>query len=196
VAGHLMSPEMFTGWGIRTLATNMGAYNPASYHNGSVWPHDNALAAAGLMRYGFVNEAQKLAYALLEAADHFDGRLPELFCGLDRARYPVPVPYPASCSPQAWASAAPVQLIRTLLRFDPGLPWDEIWLAPTLPAQDTHFHLENVPFSGEGRLSIHVDGGSVTVQGLPKEIELRHEARPPLLELLKLSRRPPGMVAD
>ncbi|QCO99552.1 amylo-alpha-1,6-glucosidase [Arthrobacter sp. 24S4-2] len=196
VAGHLMSPEMFTGWGIRTLATNMGAYNPASYHNGSVWPHDNALAAAGLMRYGFVNEAQKLSYALLEAADHFNGRLPELFCGLDRARYPVPVPYPASCSPQAWASAAPVQLIRTLLRFDPGLPWDEIWLAPTLPAQNTRFHLENVPFSGEGRLSIHVDGGSVTVQGLPKEIELRHEARPPLLELLKLSRRPPGIVAD
>ncbi|WP_427170038.1 glycogen debranching N-terminal domain-containing protein [Arthrobacter sp. 92] len=187
VAEHLMSPQMFTGWGIRTLASNMGAYNPASYHNGSVWPHDNAIAAAGLMRYGFVDEAQKIAYALLEAADHFSGRLPELFCGLDRAQYPVPVPYPASCSPQAWSSAAPVQLIRTLLRFDPGLPWDELWLAPTLPAQDTHFHLENVPFSGEGRLSIHIDGGSVTVEGLPEDIELRLEARPPLLELLKLS---------
>ena len=188
VAEHLLSPEMFTGWGIRTLASTMGAYNPASYHNGSVWPHDNAIAAAGLMRYGFVKEAQRIAYALLEAADHFGGRLPELFCGLDRARYAVPVPYPASCSPQAWAAAAPVQLIRTLLRFDPGLPWDEVWLAPTLPTQNTHFHLDNVPFSRQGRLSIHIADGSVTVQGLPQNIDLRLEARPPLLELLKLSR--------
>jgi glycogen debranching enzyme len=196
VAGHLMSPEMFTGWGVRTLASTMGAYNPASYHNGSVWPHDNALAAAGLMRYGFVNEAQKIAYGLLEAAGHFDGRLPELFCGLDRGRYPAPVPYPASCSPQAWASAAPVQLIRSLLRFDPGLPWDELWLAPTLPTDNSRFHLENVPFSGDGRLSIHIDGGSVTVQGLPQGIVLRSEARPTLLELTKMSSRPknPGQA--
>jgi glycogen debranching enzyme len=190
VAGHLMSPEMFTGWGVRTLASTMGAYNPASYHNGSVWPHDNALAAAGLMRYGFVNEAQKIAYGLLEAAGHFDGRLPELFCGLDRGRYPAPVPYPASCSPQAWASAAPVQLIRSLLRFDPGLPWDELWLAPTLPTDNSRFHLENVPFSGDGRLSIHIDGGSVTVKGLPQGIVLRSEARPTLLELTKMRPRP------
>ncbi|ABK03321.1 Amylo-alpha-1,6-glucosidase [Arthrobacter sp. FB24] len=190
VAEHLMSPEMFTGWGIRTLASNMGAYNPASYHNGSVWPHDNAIAAAGLMRYGFVTEAQKIAYALLEAADHFNGRLPELFCGLDRGRYPAPVPYPASCSPQAWASAAPVQLIRTLLRFDPGLPWDDLWLAPTLPARDTYFHLDNVPFAGEGRISIHIDAGTVSVHGLPDDIRLRLEARPTLHELLKL--RTPG----
>lgn len=190
VAEHLISPEMFTGWGIRTLASTMGAYNPASYHNGSVWPHDNAIAAAGLMRYGFVKNAQQIAYALLEAAEHFNGRLPELFCGLDRARYPEPVPYPASCSPQAWAAAAPVQLIRTLLRFDPGLPWDEVWLAPTLPTQDTHFHLENVPFSGKHRLSIHIDEGSVSVQGLPNDIELRLEPRPPLHELFKLSRPP------
>ncbi|MDE8670661.1 glycogen debranching N-terminal domain-containing protein [Pseudarthrobacter sp. H3Y2-7] len=186
VAGHLVSPEMFTGWGIRTLASTMGAYNPASYHNGSVWPHDNAIAAAGLMRHGFVDEARKVAYALLEAADRFNGRLPELFCGLDRARYPEPVPYPASCSPQAWASAAPVQLIRTLLRFDPGLPWDEVWLAPTLPPRNTHFHFDNVPFSGDGRLSIHIDDESVDVSGLPQSIKLRREPRPPLSELFNL----------
>lgn len=187
VAEHLLSPEMFTGWGIRTLAANMGAYNPASYHNGSVWPHDNAIAAAGLMRHGFVDEARKVAYALLEAADRFNGRLPELFCGLDRSKYPEPVPYPASCSPQAWASAAPVQLIRTLLRFDPGLPWDEVWLAPTMPAENTHFHFDNVPFSGEGRISIHIDDGSVDVHGLPEAIRLRREPRPPLSELLNLA---------
>jgi glycogen debranching enzyme len=179
---------MFTGWGIRTLAASMGAYNPASYPNGSVWPHDNAVAAAGLMRYGFVDEARNVAYSLLEAADHFNGRLPELFCGLDRSRYPEPVPYPASCSPQAWASAAPVQLIRTLLRFDPGLPWKELWLAPTLPPQSTHFHFDNVPFAGEGRLSVHIDGRSVSVHGLPEDIRLRHEPRPPLNELLNLTR--------
>ena len=133
VAEHLMSPEMFTGWGIRTLASSMGAYNPLSYHNGSVWPHDSALAAHGLMRYGFIDEAQRIAYGLFEAADHFGGRLPELFCGLDRARYPKPVPYPAACSPQAWAAAAPIHLIRMLMRFDPAVPWNELWLAPELP---------------------------------------------------------------
>jgi glycogen debranching enzyme len=187
VVEKLMSAEMFTGWGIRTLASNMGAYNPASYHNGSVWPHDNAIAAAGLMRHGFVKEARKVAYSLLEAADRFGGRLPELFCGLDRAAYPEPVPYPASCSPQAWASAAPVQLIRTLLRFDPGLPWDEVWLAPTLPPHNTYFHFDNVPFSGDdNRLSIHIEGESVDVRGLPENIRLRREPRPPLNELVKM----------
>jgi hypothetical protein len=139
------------------------------------------------MRHGFVKEARKVAYSLLEAADRFGGRLPELFCGLDRAAYPDPVPYPASCSPQAWASAAPVQLIRTLLRFDPGLPWDEIWLAPTLPPHNTYFHFDNVPFSGDdNRLSIHIDGETVNVRGLPENIRLRREPRPPLNELVKM----------
>jgi glycogen debranching enzyme len=79
VAEKLMSAQMFSGWGVRTLATDMGAYNPASYHSGSVWPHDNAIIAAGLVRYGFVEEAQRIATALLEAAQYSDGRLPELF---------------------------------------------------------------------------------------------------------------------
>jgi glycogen debranching enzyme len=133
VVEALMAPEMYTGWGIRTLASSMGAYNPVSYHNGSVWPHDTTLAAAGMMRCGFVEEAQSVAHSLLEAA----GRLPELFCGLDRGSYAVPVPYPASCSPQAWASAAPVHLIRLLLRFDPILIWNELWLAPPFPRERT-----------------------------------------------------------
>lgn len=189
VVDHLMSPQMFTGWGIRTLSSEMGAYNPASYHNGSVWPHDSTIVAAGLMRYGFVEEAQKLAYGLLEAADHFGGRLPELFCGLDRERYPVPVPYPASCSPQAWASAAPVHLIRLLLRFDPILIWNELWLAPALPP-GTHFHLDNVPFAGHARLSIDVNmnTGTLEVEGLPDHVKLHLGARPPLSDLFNLTR--------
>ena len=76
VADRLLSPEMFSGWGVRTLATTMGAYNPMSYHNGSVWPHDNGIIAAGLTRYGFVEHAQRVACAVLDAAAEFDGRLP------------------------------------------------------------------------------------------------------------------------
>jgi glycogen debranching enzyme len=102
--------------GVRTLATDMGAYNPVSYHNGSVWPHDNALIVAGLMRYGFVKEAQQLSSALIEAAEYSDNRLPELFCGFSRSDYPQPLPYPTACSPPAWAAATPVMLIRSLLR--------------------------------------------------------------------------------
>ncbi len=110
---------------------NYGCYNPASYHNGgAVWPHDNAIIAAGLMRYGFVHEAQRVAQAIIEAAEYTDHRLPELFCGFERSRFPKPVPYPTSCSPQAWAAAAPVQLMRTLLRYDPDVSRNEIWLDP------------------------------------------------------------------
>src|SRR4051794_39620532 len=122
VAERLLSPEMFTGWGVRTLASSMAAYNPMSYHNGSVWPHDNALLAAGLMRYGFVEHAQRIARGLVDAAAFFGGRLPELFCGFDRDEFPAPVPYPTSCSPQAWAAASPLLLLRSLLRFDPAVP--------------------------------------------------------------------------
>ena len=133
VAGHLLSPELFSGWGIRTLATTMSRFNPMSYHNGSVWPHDNALCAAGLMRYGFVDHAQRVITGLLDAADHFGHRLPELFSGFDRGDFPFPVPYPTSCSPQAWAAAAPLLFLRTLLRLDPDVPQRQIVCAPSVP---------------------------------------------------------------
>ena len=148
VAERLLSPEMFTGWGVRTLATDMGAYNPLSYHNGSVWPHDNALIAAGLMRYGFVEEAQRVADGLLDAADAFGGRLPELFCGFDRSESAEPVPYPTSCSPQAWAAATPMQLLRTLLRFDPWVPHGRAWLDPALPSGFPDFTIDRLPLAG------------------------------------------------
>lgn len=145
------------------------------------------------MRYGFVEEAQRIAYGLFEAADCFSGRLPELFCGLDRASYRQPVPYPASCSPQAWASAAPIHLIRTLMRFDPALPWKELWLAPELPAGFGQFRVDNVPFAGNSRLRIDIEKDSVTVAGLPDDVRLRLEARPALSDLLNLTRmRPAG----
>jgi glycogen debranching enzyme len=134
VADRLMSPEMFSGWGVRTLATDMGAYNPVSYHNGSVWPHDNALIVAGLMRYGFVKEAQQVSVALMEAAEYTDYRLPELFCGFSRSAYPEPLPYPTACAPQAWAAATPIMLIRSLLRYDAHFSRGGLWIDPVLPA--------------------------------------------------------------
>jgi len=133
VVRHLMSDDMFSGWGIRTLAQSMAAYNPMSYHNGSVWPHDNAICAAGLMRYGYVEHAQRVAESILDAAEHFAYRLPELFCGFSRQEFGTPVPYPTSCSPQAWAAAAPLLLVHTLLRFVPDMPTGQLWCAPVVP---------------------------------------------------------------
>jgi glycogen debranching enzyme len=178
LAERLLSPEMFTGWGVRTLGATMGAYDPVSYHNGSVWPHDNALIVAGLMRYGFVAQAQRIAEALLTAAESFGGRLPELFCGFDRAEYPEPVPYPTSCSPQAWASAAPVQLIRTLLRFDPWLPGGTVWVAPVLPADFAPLRIEGLAL-GNARISLTVsDDQGPSLDGVPAGVEVLCRPRP------------------
>ncbi len=179
VAERLMSPEMFTGWGIRTLGSDMGAYNPVSYHNGSVWPHDTALAATGLMRYGFVEEASKVAGGLFDAAEHFGGQLPELFCGFDRGDFTNPVPYPTACSPQAWAAAAPVQLARILLRFDPDFTRSVLHLAPILPASLGTFEADNV-LLGRSRIRVEANGSSGSVAGLPAGLELRSDPRPPL----------------
>jgi glycogen debranching enzyme len=186
VADRLMSREMFSGWGIRTLASSMGAYNPMSYHNGSIWPHDNAMIATGLMRYGFVSKAQRVAMSLLDAASAFDGRLPELFCGFGRDEYPQPVPYPTSCSPQAWAAASPIQLLRMLLRFDPWIPDRKAWLAPVLPPGFGDLRIERFTFAGE-HVSLHASSGQVKVRNWPEDIELIQEARPPLAEMVEPS---------
>ncbi|MGZ4596366.1 MAG: amylo-alpha-1,6-glucosidase [Actinomycetes bacterium] len=177
VADHLLSPEMFTGWGVRTLASSMAAYNPMSYHNGSVWPHDNAIVAAGLMRYGFVEHAQRVAAGVIEAATSFGGRLPELFCGFDRSEFAAPIPYPTSCSPQAWAAASPLLLLRTLLRFDPSVPQGRLWLAPELPAALGDLRIERVPLAG-ARLAVDVTDGRVETSGLPAGVRVVREGRP------------------
>jgi glycogen debranching enzyme len=119
VADRLMSPEMWSGWGIRTLASDEPAYDPMSYHCGTVWPHDGALCAAGLRAYGFDVHALDIATGLLAASDAWNGRLPELFCGLDEADVGTPVPFPTSCSPQAWSAATPLLLLRTMLGLEP-----------------------------------------------------------------------------
>ena len=158
---------MFSGWGVRTLATSMAAYNPLSYHNGSVWPHDNALIVAGLIRYGCIEAAQLITRAVLEAASAFDGRLPELMCGFDRAEYPRPVPYPTSCSPQAWASASPVQLLRSLLRFDPWVPQGKLWIDPVLPLDLAGLEVRGVRLGGK-RFSVAARNGELELLEVPE----------------------------
>jgi glycogen debranching enzyme len=187
LAERLLSPEMFSGWGVRTLGTDMGAYNPASYHNGSVWPHDNALIVAGLMRYGFVEQAHKVAFAVLDAADSFGGRLPELFCGFDREHYPEPVAYPTSCSPQAWASATPISLLRSLARFDPCMPDGHLWLAPTFPVSFGDVFVDRLPLGG-GRVSVEFTGTHGRVSGLPAGVVVHSSPRPTSYEFLELQR--------
>jgi glycogen debranching enzyme len=135
VAGTLLGPACFSGWGVRTVAQVEQRYNPMAYHNGSVWPHDNAMIALGFARYGHKDAAARLFKALFETATYMDlRRLPELFCGFPRKQRSAPTAYPVACSPQAWASAAPLALLQASLgisfdaqarelRFDkPGLP--------------------------------------------------------------------------
>ena len=166
VARWLMSPELSSGWGVRTLATSMARYDPLSYHNGSVWPHDTAIAIAGLRRAGFVDEALALGGQLLAAAGP-SHRLPELYSGLTPADLSIPVPYPASCSPQAWAAAAPLLVLRAMLGFEPDAPRRTITLDPRLPPDATTLALDGMPF-GDERLTIEVERDAVAVRGLPK----------------------------
>ncbi|MGE5163062.1 MAG: glycogen debranching N-terminal domain-containing protein [Sphingobacteriales bacterium] len=136
VAKSLMGPQFFSGWGIRTVARDEARYNPMSYHNGSIWPHDNALIALGFSRYGFSDAADRVFSGLLQAAAYMEfRRLPELFCGFRRRRGGGPTLYPVACSPQAWAAAAPFAMLQALLglEFDPGA--NEIRLRqPHLPS--------------------------------------------------------------
>lgn len=184
VVQRLMAPEMFSGWGVRTLASNMGAYNPASYHNGSVWPHDNAIIMSGLLRYGFIEEAQRLATAMLEAAEFSGGRLPELFCGFDRAQFTEPVPYPTACSPQAWAATTPIHLVTSLMRYDTHISLGGIWLDPVLPRSFGDLHISNAPM-GNARITIDASGTEATVQGIPEGLTVYHQQRPWISDLVE-----------
>jgi glycogen debranching enzyme len=116
LAKRLLAPDMFSGWGVRTMSRSAASYNPMSYHNGSVWPHDNALIAAGLKRYRFARATNRVATALFDAAVSADYlRLPELFCGFTRRSPNRPVSYPIACSPQAWAAGSPYLMLQAML---------------------------------------------------------------------------------
>ncbi|MEY3361916.1 MAG: hypothetical protein RL531_1635, partial [Actinomycetota bacterium] len=166
-----------SGWGIRTLAGSMGAFNPVSYHNGSVWPHDNAIIAAGLMRYGEVAAAHRIIEAMLEVSAHYAGRLPELFSGIGREEIGVPAPFPSSCSPQAWAAATPLLLLRTILRWDPCLPHTRLWCAPSLPSSIGELQVSGLQLDS-GHVRIDASRHQAAVSGLPSGVELIAAPRP------------------
>ncbi|NNH74989.1 amylo-alpha-1,6-glucosidase [Nocardia uniformis] len=172
---HLGNADMDSGFGLRTLSASMGRFNPMGYHNGSVWPHDTAIAVAGLLRYrhipGAWELAERLAGGLLEAVRDFGARPPELFCGFARREFRSPVPYPTSCSPQAWASAAPLLLMRSFLGLAPNVPQRTLTVTPRLPERAGRVRLADLRL-GSATVTIEAEGTSVKVEGLPGDWEL------------------------
>jgi glycogen debranching enzyme len=143
LAASLLGPGLWSGWGIRTMAEGEGGYNPLEYHDGTVWPHDGSIVAAGLAACGRREEAGRIARATWEAAGRFANRLPEVFAGYDRALTIAPVEYPTACRPQAWATAAPLLLIRAVLGLEPGP--DGPTADPVLPAGVGRLALRGIP---------------------------------------------------
>ena len=146
VAEGLLRPQFFSGWGIRTIANSEARYNPMSYHNGSVWPHDNALIALGFARYGLKRSIERLFTGLFDAATYMEmRRLPELFCGFQRGRGRGPTLYPVACAPQAWASGTPFTLLEASLGLQFDTAANEIRLRnPRLPSFLDHVVLRNL----------------------------------------------------
>ena len=161
---QLLSEELWSGWGIRTMATDAAAYNPISYHNGTVWPHDSAFTVWGLVRHGYVAEARRLARALIEAAAHFGWSLPEVFAGYAREEAPFPIAYPTPARPQAWAAGTPVLLVRLLLGIEPDREHHRLvsTVEDELPSWLDGFRLEGIRAYGE-MWTASVDRGRVTV---------------------------------
>ena len=143
VVRHLMGPRLFSGWGVRTLAEGEGRYNPIGYHVGTVWPFDCSFIAWGLRKYGFKEEAAQIAAGILDAAEFFNGRLPEAFGGYERGLTKYPVQYPTACSPQAWSTGTPLLLLRTMLGLEPV--GDNLIVDPALPQSIGLLALLDIP---------------------------------------------------
>jgi glycogen debranching enzyme len=166
VADTMMTPEMFSGWGVRTVAADAPRYNPMSYHDGSVWPHDNALIALGLGRYGFKRAAAAIFEGMFNASTHMDlMRFPELFCGFPRRRGTAPTLYPVACQPQAWASAAPFAFLEACLGIVCDQARHEIrFHNPLLPGFLEEIRINNLTLEGAcADLALRRRGGSTEV---------------------------------
>jgi glycogen debranching enzyme len=161
----LMGGELWSGWGVRTMSAGDAAYNPLSYHNGTVWPHDNSLIAVGLARYGRWADAQRIVRRMLTAGEHFDYQLPEVFAGLARAETPFPIAYPTAARPQAWAAGAPVLLLQVLLGLRPDRARHALeTLAPgELPSWVGRARLTGVR-AFDRQWDVRVEDGHVTVE--------------------------------
>ncbi|MFP4148035.1 MAG: MGH1-like glycoside hydrolase domain-containing protein [Nitriliruptoraceae bacterium] len=164
VARRVTSDDLFASWGIRTLGAGERAYSPLAYHRGAIWPHDTAIIAAGLARVGAREAFRAVTSELLDLAERFDHRLPELLGGTSRQELPVPVPYPVACSPQAWSAAAPLLLLRAMLGLQPDLPRGVVRLAPSLPVGQ-HLTVEGLHL-GEREVAITVGSAGVEVAGI------------------------------
>jgi glycogen debranching enzyme len=182
---RLMQPDMFTGWGLRVLSDHHPSYDPHSYQRGSVWPHDSVIAAAGLRRYGMSEEAWTILDGLLGAVMCFeDVQMPELFAGLPKSDFAVPVPYRKANVPQAWAAGSIVHMVRILLGLEPDLPAGRIYLDPALPPWCTRLELRKVRLgrrecritverTPDGRYSVDGDApGLEIVRGTPPWLEI------------------------
>ncbi|MBO0752618.1 MAG: amylo-alpha-1,6-glucosidase, partial [Bradyrhizobiaceae bacterium] len=169
VARRLLEPDLFSGWGIRTVSRGEARYNPMSYHNGSVWPHDNAMIAIGLARLGAKDAVNAIFHGLFDAATYMDlHRLPELFCGFQRPRNRGPTRYPVACAPQAWASAAPFCLLRAALGLETDPAAGELRLRrPSLPKFLNEVTVRDLRI-GEGYVDFTVrrDGAGVSLSVL------------------------------
>ncbi|TMD39308.1 MAG: amylo-alpha-1,6-glucosidase [Chloroflexi bacterium] len=182
---RLMQPDMFTGWGLRVLSSHHPSYDPHSYQRGSVWPHDSVIAAAGMRRYGMSEEAWTILDGLLAAVMCFeDIQMPELFAGLPKGEFAVPVPYRMANVPQAWAAGSVLHMVRVLLGLEPDMPAGRIYLDPALPAWCSRLELRKlrlgrrevritVERKADGRHSIDADApGLEIVRGTPPWLEL------------------------
>jgi len=146
VADGLLSPESFSGWGIRTVTRGQARYNPMSYHNGSVWPHDTSICAAGISRYGDRARAVRILEDIFEAANHFGMRLPELYCGFTRINGQGPAPYPVACLPQAWSAGAAFMLLQAVLGICVNGRANEVHVErPMLPAGIDSLRIRDLP---------------------------------------------------
>ena len=187
IASRLMQPESFSGWGVRTVCSSSVGYNPVSYHNGSVWPHDNALIAAGMARYGFKEFTGRILAGLLELSVHVDfHRLPELICGLHQRPGEGPTLYPVACSPQAWSAAAVFLLLQACLGISLDAPNRRLTLhRPFLPDSLAHVSIRQLSL-GEGSVDLLLSRegkGSewrswrITATGQSRELRLDSSSR-------------------
>jgi glycogen debranching enzyme len=180
LARSLMGPAMFSGWGVRTLGEGQNRYNPMSYHDGSIWPHDNALIAAGLARYGMAERAQAILAGMFDAAMAVDlNRLPELFCGFPRQQGQGPTLYPVACIPQAWAAASPFLMLQAVLGLDlTADPPTILFQRPSLPPFLDQVEIRGLAVGGarvDLILNRHPHSVGINVVGREGEVDIRVE---------------------
>jgi glycogen debranching enzyme len=170
VVRHLMGPELYSGWGVRTLSTKEQRYNPIGYHLGTVWPFDNSFIAWGLRRYGYRQQAAQIAADMFAAAEYFNGRLPEAFGGFERAQTGYPVQYPTACSPQAWSTGAPLLFLRTMLGLQPVA--QQLVVDPAMPHTIKQMALQDIP-GRWGRVDAYGRGKLVIDERIPVGVGVR-----------------------